>query len=98
MPPVAESQGRASAPVPTNRDVLVSVACMLPADMPLTECFLEKTMAILRAHFNFFEILLIDNGLPIEMHLKLQNLQHRIPNIRLLRLTRRYSIEVALAA
>jgi dolichol-phosphate mannosyltransferase len=32
------------------------------------------------------------------MHLELQNLQHRIPNIRLLRLTRRYSIEVALAA
>jgi polyisoprenyl-phosphate glycosyltransferase len=97
MPPAAENQGRASAS-PTNRDALVSVACILPADVQVAERFLEQTTEVLRAHYNFFEILLIDNGLPVELHLRFQSLEHRIPNIRLVRLTRRYSMEVALAA
>lgn len=105
MWPVTEPRGPSGLQLPeqvaTNPrkpETLVSVAAILPEDVATIESFIKTTLGVLKAHYTYYELLLIDNGLPFEIHGCVQRLQGQIPNIRLLRLTRPYGIEVALAA
>jgi len=81
-----------------NLDTLVSAAAVLPDDESQMEPFIEATLDVLKKHFAYYELLLVDNGLQTEVHARIQDLQSRLPNVRLLRLSRRYDLEVALAA
>lgn len=85
-------------PAKINADTLVSVAAILPDDASATGLFVEAIVRVLSGYYAYYELLLIDNGSPLEIQCRVQALQGRLPNIRLLRLSRRYSTEVAFAA
>jgi len=79
-------------------DTLISAAVILPNDVGKIETAVEELLAVLRVEFTYYELLLIDNGLSSECHALVQRVQTQVPNVRLIRLSRRYSVEVALAA
>jgi len=87
--------GKLSKP---NSDVLISVSAIVPADRDAVESFVAGTLRVLDANYSYYELLLIDNGSPLDVHCRLQELQGRLPNVRVVRLSRRYSTEVSLAA
>jgi polyisoprenyl-phosphate glycosyltransferase len=82
----------------SNRDVLVSVSAIVPADGEAMESFVASTLEILAAHYTYYELLLIDNCSSFDVYRRLQDLQGQLPNVRVVRLSRRYSAEVSLAA
>ncbi|MGA3096545.1 MAG: glycosyltransferase [Bryobacteraceae bacterium] len=81
-----------------NGDVLISVLAIVPDDGEAMESFVASTLEILDKHYAYYELLLIDNGSPLDVYCRLQELQGRLPNVRVVRLSRRYSTEVSLAA
>jgi len=85
-------------PLQPNADTLISVAATLPDDPATAESFIKATLRVLAAHYNYHELLLIDNGSPLTVFFSIQKLQSVLPNVRLIRLSRRYNAEVALAA
>jgi polyisoprenyl-phosphate glycosyltransferase len=87
-----------AAPRQANTDTLVSVAAILPHDAGAAEPFIRNTLRVLEAHYIYYELLLIDNGSPLNVYFSVQNLQSVLPNVRLIRLSRMYSKEIALAA
>ena len=92
-------QNALDAPPPKpNADILVSVATILPDDPDVAGEFIQSTLRVLTAYYDYYELLVIDNGSPLEIYLRVQTLQSVCPNVRLIRLSRRYSNEVALAA
>jgi len=92
------TQRNGGNPSKANRDVLVSVSAIVPADGKAMESFVASTLDILNAHYTYYELLLIDNGSPAEVYRRLQELQRRLPNVRVVRLSRSYSAEISLAA
>src|SRR4051794_3608994 len=82
----------------TAADVLISVCAVLTDDLGGFEQFLAETSRILSAHFRYHELLLIDNASELGVALRVQAWLHQTPSVRLLRLSRRYSHEIALAA
>jgi dolichol-phosphate mannosyltransferase len=92
------TQRNGGNPSKVNRDVLVSVSAIVPADGKAMESFVASTLDILNAHYTYYELLLIDNGSPAEVYRRLQELQRRLPNVRVVRLSRSYSAEISLAA
>src|ERR1700722_11007575 len=87
----------AGSPGP-NMDTLVSVASILPDNPAEAESFIHETLGILAAHYHYYELLLIDNGSSVAVYLQVQSLQAVLPNLRVVRVSRRYSMEAALAA
>ncbi|HMF78571.1 MAG TPA: glycosyltransferase [Bryobacteraceae bacterium] len=85
-------------PISRNVDTLVSVCAVVPQQADRLEAFVRETIAILEASFAYYELLLIDNGTSIEVHGAVQELQQVVPNVRMLRLSRNYPNEVAIAA
>jgi glycosyltransferase involved in cell wall biosynthesis len=85
-------------PVQRNVDTLVSVCAVTPDKMEHLEEFVRETVGILDAAFAYYELLLIDNGTSIDVHNTVQQLQRVVPNVRMLRLSRNYPTEVAIAA
>jgi dolichol-phosphate mannosyltransferase len=79
-------------------DIFVSVLTVVNNDADVIEAFLTETAAVLSEHFSHYEILLVDNGSTDGTTDKIQGLQQKLPNIRLLRLSRVYDKETALAA
>lgn len=93
MNPAERANRREGAP-----DVLVSAAAVVPEDSERILRFVDQAVELLRSHYRYYELLLIDNGLSLRTHGLLEALQAKIPNVRVLRLSRRYPMEVALAA
>lgn len=87
-----------SSAATVNGDVLVSVCAVVDDPCEVVQEFVQRVSRILSETYRHFEILLIDNGSALEMGLCIQALQRCIPNLRLVRLSRKYSMEVALAA
>jgi glycosyltransferase involved in cell wall biosynthesis len=87
-----------SAQQERNSELLVSVAVVLPRQAQQLEERVEKALGVLSKAYEFHELLLVDNGSPLVVPALVLELQQRLPNIRLLRLSRCYSREVALAA
>src|SRR4051812_36691796 len=93
----AASSPRAGLPN-TSADTLISAAVILPNDVGKIASAVEELLAVLRAEFAYYELLLIDNGPPSECHALVQQVQPQVRNVRLIPLSRRYGVEVALAA
>jgi dolichol-phosphate mannosyltransferase len=85
-------------PIPRNVDTLVSVCAVVPGQVDRLDSFVRQTVSILDAAFAYYELLLIDNGTTAEIHEAVQRLQRVVPNVRMLRLSRNYPNEVAIAA
>jgi glycosyltransferase involved in cell wall biosynthesis len=81
-----------------NTELLISVSMVLPSRPEHVEARVERALGVLSKAYGFYELLLVDNGSPAEMHARILELQQRLPNVRLLRLSRCYSREVAIAA
>ena len=97
MERMREPNGAAAA-TPTPADVLVSVCAVLSGDLAEIEQFLAQTSRVLSASFRYYEVLLIDNASDEGVAASAQEWLRQFPNVRLLRLSRRYSHEIALAA
>jgi dolichol-phosphate mannosyltransferase len=81
-----------------NSDILVSVCAIVPENIPQLEAYVRATMRVLESALTYYELLLLDNGSSSAISEAIQQLQRVVPNIRMLRLSRRYSHEVAIAA
>jgi glycosyltransferase involved in cell wall biosynthesis len=79
-------------------DIFVSVLSVVNNDAGLIEAFIAETTKVLADCFEYYELLIVDNGSLDESSDKIQALQKKIPNIRLLRLSRVYEKEIAIAA
>jgi glycosyltransferase involved in cell wall biosynthesis len=79
-------------------DIFVSVLIVVENDADLIEAFITETTQVLENFFEYYELLIVDNGSNDESSDKIQALQKKIPNIRLLRLSRVYEREIAIAA
>lgn len=83
---------------PVNTDIVLSVSVILPSDLEAIESFVRAMLGVLRVQYSYYELLLIDNGLSLGLHSRVQLLQGVLPNVRLIRLSRHYGKEVAIAA
>jgi glycosyltransferase involved in cell wall biosynthesis len=92
-----ETNGAGTARDPAA-EVLVSICAVLSDDLERIDQFLTETSEVLSQRFQYHELLLIDNALDRLVGLRMHELQQRTPNVRLLRLSRRYNQEIALAA
>jgi len=78
--------------------IVLSVSAILPPDLVGIESFVRAILGVLRSRYSYYELLLIDNGLTPALNRQVQVLQGLLPNVRLVRLSRHYGHEVALAA
>jgi polyisoprenyl-phosphate glycosyltransferase len=81
-----------------NNDLLVSLSIVLPRQAEHLEERIKKALEILSRTYEFYEVLLVDNASPFAVQAQVIELQQRLPNVRLVRLSRCYSREVAIAA
>jgi glycosyltransferase involved in cell wall biosynthesis len=81
-----------------NNELLVSVSAVLPRQAQQVGERIEKALETLSKAYEFYELLLVDSGSTVEVQDQVLELQQRLPNVRLLRLSRCYSREVAIAA
>jgi polyisoprenyl-phosphate glycosyltransferase len=82
----------------SSDEVLVSVLIVLPHQARQVLGMVEPILETLSKSYDFYELLLVDNSSPFEVQAYVLDLQRRLPNVRLLRLSRRYSSEIAIAA
>ena len=94
----AASAPKEQKPVQRNVDTLVSVCAVVPNELGHLDEFVCKTVGLLDGAFAYYELLLVDNGTSLDVHKAIQQLQQVVPNVRMLRLSRRYPNEVAIAA
>ena len=92
------SQLGAPASLASHSEALISVCAVLTDDLACVDSFLAEISGTLAERFRYHELLLIDNDADSAVSDAVQNWQRRVPNVRLLRLSRRYSTEIALAA
>ena len=81
-----------------NTDIVVSVVAVLEDDAALLPAAIESLHAHLRTRYGYFEILLVDNASADGSSEAVVALQGDLPDIRMLRLSRRQSLETAIAA
>ncbi len=99
MKPVIEHvQPSEMTDTPVNTDIVLSVSAILPHNPEAIELFVRAMLGVLRSQYSYYELLLIDNGLTLGLNTQVQLLQGVLPNVRLIRLSRHYGKEVAIAA
>ena len=81
-----------------DQEHLVTVCAVLRNDQDLVESFVTQLSELLDARFAFYEILLVDNRSTDRTPELVEGLQAHTPNLRLLRLSRVFSIETAVTA
>ena len=84
-----------------NADTLVTVAAPVSdADTHVLDAFVEEVACVLQDHYQYHEIILIDNGASLLNGVteRIEALQKRVPNIRHVKLSREYDEETVLAA
>jgi polyisoprenyl-phosphate glycosyltransferase len=84
--------------MPLKNDTLVSVLAVLNNDGDIIDDFIQESTGILSGAYRYYELLMIDNGSTDGVCEKIQALQKQVPNLRLLRLSRRHDLETALTA
>jgi dolichol-phosphate mannosyltransferase len=82
----------------SSPDVLVSVVAVLHNDDDILEALVTDLTTAISARYQFYEIVLVDNASSDGTVRRIEQLQSHVPNLRLIRLSRRYSVEVAIAA
>jgi dolichol-phosphate mannosyltransferase len=92
---VAASETFSSAAKP---DYLVSVTAILRNDEAIVEQFAREIVGLLNEHYRYFELVLIDNHCEDETPAAAARLATELPGMRIVRLSRPCSLEVALGA
>ena len=82
----------------TAEMVITVAAPVTSRDVPILETFLQDTIAVMGARFRYWEVLLVDHGAADGVVQAVEALQRRLPNIRLVRLSRAHDEEVAMLA
>ena len=78
-----------------NTENLVTVATVIHNDFDILTPFVEETVEVLEKSFVNYELLLIDNGSTDRTVFKIKELLSKVPNIRLIVLSRCYHEEIA---
>lgn len=81
-----------------TKDTLLTVILVVKNDENIIKDVITETSQTLTQYFPFHEILIIDNGSIDNTRKIILGLQKRLPNIRLLVLSRSYDLEIAFAA
>lgn len=79
-------------------EALVTVVMVMQNDQAIIAETLQQTVALLSGTYQYYEILIVDNGSSDSSVEKVKELQRNIPNIRLLVLSRKYDQEIAFSA
>ena len=79
-------------------DLFVSVVAPLHDDEDIVAAFVDEVMAVLRAHYVHYELLLVDDGSTDGTVRVVDALLQRHDSIRLIRLSRRFGTEIAISA
>jgi len=82
----------------TASDLLVSVVAPLRNDADIVASFVADTVAMLKAHYLHFELLLVDDASSDDTQRVLDDLLMRHESVRVIRLSRSFGSEVAIAA
>jgi polyisoprenyl-phosphate glycosyltransferase len=78
--------------------VFVSVVCRLRDERELVQPLLEDLVRVLRAHYENWEIVLVDDGSRDGTSSRVKEMLGRYEGVRLLRLSRAFGLDVALTA
>lgn len=81
-----------------QRDILVSVAIVVNNDSNILEKTIDEVYKVLSSRYEFYEILIVDNGSTDTSYQIIRKLQKQIPNIHLLVLSKFHGLEVAYTA
>lgn len=81
-----------------DNNTLVSVLTVLENDAAITTSFVEETTKVLSEHYRYYELVIVDNNSTDGTDFLVQSLQKKVPNIRLLRLSRTHDVEIAITA
>lgn len=84
--------------MPLNTDTMISVLTVLDNDCDVVDAFIAETTQVLSENYHYYELLLVDNGSTDGTSERIKAIQKRVPNLRLLRLSRHHDLETALAA
>jgi dolichol-phosphate mannosyltransferase len=79
-------------------DCFVSVVAPLSNDAAIVEAFVVETMDVLRAHYANYELVLVDDGSTDDTMAVLGRLLSTQECIRVIRLSRRFGTEIAIAS
>jgi polyisoprenyl-phosphate glycosyltransferase len=81
-----------------KKDSLITVLVVLDNDREIIDDFVAEMTRVLAANYRYYELLLVDNGSTDGVDQRIQVLQKEVPGLRLIRLSRRHDVEIALAA
>ncbi len=81
-----------------NGDILVSITAVIAEDISDLEQRIQRTMDILAQQYRYYEFLVVDSGCVPGVSARIEALQRSLPNVRFMRLSRRYGREVAMTA
>ncbi len=79
-------------------DTFVSVVAPLYNDADIVDDFLRDLVGVLRDHYSNYEIVLVDDGSRDETVSRIDSLLDEFDNIRLIRLSRHFGMEIAITA
>jgi len=78
--------------------IFVTIATVVNEDINIIDSFIKSVSKILNNNFKYYELLIIDNGSTDGTNEKIIFNQKKKSNIRLIRLSKKYDIETAMAA
>jgi polyisoprenyl-phosphate glycosyltransferase len=90
-----KAQKQKSSPL---NDILVTVALVANNDREILDKKIKEIFKILVENYRCFEILIVDNSSLDGSDLVIKKLQEKLPNVRLLVLSRSYHLEIAYSA